>query len=83
MSRLSITLDDDIHSALKATAAIQRRSMAAIIEESLRLRGIKPQQQVEDILKAARDAANASDLNETQLMDMAVTETRAARELNQ
>jgi predicted transcriptional regulator len=40
MSRLTITLDDDLHRALKETAVRQGRSIASIIEESLRLRGI-------------------------------------------
>ena len=39
MSRLSITLDDDLHRALKEIAARQGRSSASIIEERLRLRG--------------------------------------------
>ena len=41
MSRITITLDDDLHRALKETAARQGRSIGKIIEESLRLRGIK------------------------------------------
>ena len=43
MSRLTVTLDDDLHRALKETAARQGRSIASIIEESLRLRGIQSQ----------------------------------------
>jgi len=42
MSRLTITLDDDLHRALKEASARQGRSIGKLIEESLRLRGIKP-----------------------------------------
>ena len=36
MSRITITLSDKLHQALKETAARQRRSIGSIIEESLR-----------------------------------------------
>jgi|GEM_PF-2432176 len=40
MSRLSITLDDNLHRALKETAARQGRSITSIIEESVRNRAL-------------------------------------------
>lgn len=40
MGRSEITLDDDVHGALKDTAARQRWSIGRIIEESLELRGM-------------------------------------------
>lgn len=40
MGRLTITLDDDLHRALKETADRQERSIGSIIDESLRLHGI-------------------------------------------
>ena len=42
MSRLTITLDDALHQALKEAAARQGRPIGKIIEEGLLLRGIKP-----------------------------------------
>ena len=42
MTRLTITLADRTHRALKEAAVRQGRSMAAIIEESLEMRGIRP-----------------------------------------
>ena len=42
MGRLTISLDDEMHFALKETATRQGRSIGSIIEEGLRLRGIKP-----------------------------------------
>ena len=54
MSRLTITLNDDLHRALKETAARQKRSIASIIEESLRLRGIRDQASARSLVHEAR-----------------------------
>jgi predicted transcriptional regulator len=76
MSRLTITLDDDLYRALKETAARQGRSIRKIIEESLHLRGIK---QVESARKmVARARANAQ-CNEKDAVRLALEETRAHR----
>jgi predicted transcriptional regulator len=77
MSRLTITLDDDLHRALKETAARQGRSIASIIEESLRLRGIQDQASARALVAAARKRAH---LDAGEAMKLAVEETRAARE---
>ena len=42
MARLTISLADRTHRALREAAARQNRSMASIIEESLELRGYPP-----------------------------------------
>lgn len=42
MGRLSISISDEMHRALKTAAARQGRSIGSIIEEGLHLRGIKP-----------------------------------------
>ncbi len=42
MVRLTISLADRTHRALKEAAVRENRSMASIIEESLTLRGIQP-----------------------------------------
>ena len=76
MSRLTITLDDQLHQALKETAARQRRSIGSIIEESLRLRGIRPRENVMDIVSKARAAAG---LNPDEALDLAVREVRELR----
>ena len=57
MSRLTVTLDDDLHRALKETAARQGRSIASIIEESLRLRGIQDQATARALVAQARKRA--------------------------
>lgn len=76
MSRLTITLDDELHRALKQTAARQGRSITSIIEESLRLRGIRSQSEARDLVARARQHAQ---LGADEAMKTAVSETRAAR----
>lgn len=74
MTRLTITLADRTHRALKEAAARQGRSMASIIEESLEMRGIRPMDTAREIVAQARarsgldtDAAMALALKETAL----------------
>lgn len=76
MSRLTITLDDELHRALKETAARQGRSITSIIEESLRLRGIQDQASARALVDKARRRAN---LEPEEAMAVAIEETRAAR----
>ena len=76
MSRLTITLDDSIHQALKEAAARQGRSIGKIIEEGLVLRGIKPMESARQLVARARH--NGS-LNDDEAIKIAVTEARAAR----
>jgi len=76
MSRLTITLNDDLHRALKETAARQGRSIASIIEESLRLRGIQDQESARALVAQARKRAQ---LDPDGSLELAVEETRAAR----
>ena len=76
MSRLTITLDDSLHQALKETAARQGRSIGKIIEESLLLRGIKPTESARQLVARARLQAG---LSEEDAIRMAAEETRAQR----
>lgn len=76
MSRLTITLDDALHQALKEAAARQGRSIGKIIEEGLLLRGIKPVESARQLVARARSQAQ---LNEDDSVRLAVEETRAAR----
>ncbi len=76
MSRLTITLDEELHRALKETAARQGRSIASIIEESLRLRGIQAQASARTLVAQARERAH---LEADEAMAIAVEETRDAR----
>jgi hypothetical protein len=76
VSRLTITLDDSLHQALKEAAARQGRSIGKIIEEGLLLRGIKPMESARQLVARARRQAGCSD---DEAMQLAVDETRAAR----
>jgi predicted transcriptional regulator len=76
MSRLTITLDDNIHQALKEAAARQNRSIGSIIEESLELRGIRTYDNARSIVARARAKAG---LSADKALELAVTETRRAR----
>ena len=77
MGRLTITLANDTHRALKEAAARQNRSMAAIIEERLELRGIQPYDTVRQIVAKARAH---SGLDSGQAMTLALDETGQYRE---
>ncbi len=76
MTRLTITLDDSLHQALKEAAARQGRSIGKLIEEGLILRGIKPMASARDLVARAREQAG---LDDAQAMEMALQETRARR----
>jgi predicted transcriptional regulator len=76
MTRLTITLNDDLHRALKEAAARQGRSIGKIIEESLRLRGIKTTENARQIVARARKRAQCG---EEDALGLAVDETRAHR----
>ena len=57
MVRLTISLADRTHRALKEAAVRQNRSMAAIIEESLKLRGIQPFDSAREIVAKSLEIA--------------------------
>ena len=77
MSRLTITLDDSVHQALREAAARQGRSIGKIIEESLILRGIKPMESARQLVARARSNAAC---DEDEALSIAVEETRAVRQ---
>ena len=76
MGRLTISLKDDLHQALKETAARQGRSIGKIIEEGLELRGVKPMSRARDLLMKARRSARRT---EEKAIELAVKEVRASR----
>ena len=76
MSRLTITLEDGLHQALKETAIRQGRTIRDIIEESLKLRGIRSIESAQDLLKRAR---NNSKLSDDEAMTLALDETNSIR----
>ncbi len=76
MSRLTITIDDQLHQALKETATRQRRSIGSIIEESLRLRGIRTYESAQEIVRRVRET---SELDSDKALQLTVQETRQQR----
>lgn len=77
MSRLTITLDDNLHRALKEASARQGRSIGKLIEESLRLRGIKPVEDARVLVERSRSRAG---LSEAEALEIAENEVRQARQ---
>ena len=76
MSRLTISLPDPLHRALKETAARRGKTQAEVIAESLAFYGIKSE---EDAMELVERARAASGLAEDEAAAIAVEETRAAR----
>ena len=77
MGRLTISLDDAMHQALKEAAARQGRSIEKIIEEGLVLRGIKPVSTARELVAKARAR---SKMTEDQAIQLAAEEVRALRQ---
>lgn len=76
MARLTITLTDARHRALREAALRRGKTIGELIEESLEFYGIKSSRSVEELLARARSRAN---LSEAEAIRLAVRETRAAR----
>ena len=81
MARLTITLSDEKHRALKQAAARRGTTIGAIIEESLEHAGVKSEEDAVGILERAwRNAAETmGEMTEQQVTDWAVGEVRDYR----
>ena len=77
MPRLTITLSEERHRALKEASARKQKSIAAIIEESLEQSGIKTTEAAVDLVARARSGAVLDDAG---ALELAVEETRAQRD---
>lgn len=80
MTRLTITVKDDLHQALKETAARTGNTIGKLIEEGLILRGIQSLASAKVLVATAR--SNAA-LSEDDAMDIAISETRLNRNDNE
>ena len=76
MARLTVTLRDDLHRALKEAAARRCKTIGELLEESLDFYGIKSMESAEELVARARDNARMS---EQDAMALAVAETKAHR----
>lgn len=76
MARLTITLSDERHLALREAAAKRRKTIGQLIEESLEFYGIKTTRSAQELVAKARARASLSEIDATRI---AVAETRSAR----
>jgi predicted transcriptional regulator len=76
MARLTITLSDERHRALKEAAIRRHTTIGAVIEESLERCGVKTEDEVLRIIEKAQRHAT---LSEEEALAFAVEETRRAR----
>ena len=76
MPRLTITLSEERHRALKEAAARRGKTIGAVIEESLDFYGIKTLESAQALVERAR---RRSGLSEQQATKLAVRETRSVR----
>jgi hypothetical protein len=76
MARLTITLSDERHRALREAAVSRRKTIGQLVEESLEFYGIKTARSAERLVAKARARAS---LSEAEALRLAVTETRASR----
>ena len=76
MARLTITLSDEQHRALREVAVQRGKTIGQLIEESLEAYGIKSARSAEALVAKARARAG---LTGRRALRVAVAETRAAR----
>lgn len=77
MARITITLSEETHRAVKEAAARQRTTIGKIIEESLDFYGIKSSARAVDLVARAREHAGMS---EHDALELATEETNAERQ---
>ena len=76
MARLTITLPDPLHQALKEAAARRKTTIGGLIQDALELYGIKTQEQAANLVARARQTAG---LTGEEALRIATRETRAVR----
>lgn len=76
MSRLTISLPDEIHQALREAAARRGTAIGSIVAESLVAYGIKTRASALELVRRAQAQAG---LDEERATSLAVAETRADR----
>lgn len=76
MSRVTITLPDELHRALKAAAARRGATIGSMVAESLIAYGIKSPNDAASLVERARMHAG---LDEERALSLAVSETKEHR----
>lgn len=77
MTKVTISLPDDVHQALEEESGRLGRSIESLIEERLTSSGPTPYARVAHLVEKAR---RSSGLDERRALETAVGETRARRE---
>lgn len=77
MSRITISLSDEKHRALKELASRSGKTIGQIVEASLDFYGVKSSAQAAEIVRKARQRAA---MDENAALDVAVEETRRQRQ---
>ncbi|HXV60900.1 MAG TPA: ribbon-helix-helix protein, CopG family [Vicinamibacteria bacterium] len=77
MARITISLSEDTHRAVKEAAARQGKTIGKIIEESLAFYGIKSSARAVELVARAREYAG---LSEHEALQLATEETDAERQ---
>ena len=77
MARITITLTDERHRAIKEAAARQGKTIGQIIEESLEFYGVKSSASAAELVDRARQH---SGLTEGDALNVAIEETEAERQ---
>lgn len=76
MSRLTISLPDDLHRSLKESAARRGLSIGSLVAEALEFYGIKSRERAEELVARARSQGLSASRGEA----LAAEETRAVRQ---
>ena len=76
MSRLTLSLPDELHRALKEAAAVRGTTIGDLVAESVVAYGIKPREAAERLVARARERAA---LTETRALGLALREVKGAR----
>jgi hypothetical protein len=76
VSRLTITLPDELHQALRETAARRGIGLGELIAESLEFYGVKARETAEALVARAREN---SALDEAAALELALDEARRVR----
>jgi hypothetical protein len=76
MSRITLTLPDELHRALKEAAAVRGKTIGDLVAESVVAYGIKPREAAERLVARARERSR---LDAARALALATRETRAQR----
>lgn len=76
MARVTLTLPDELHRALKEAAAVRGRTIGDLVAESVVAYGIKPREEAERMVARVRERSR---LSAARALELATRETRAAR----